>query len=607
MESKTNSKLCEQILHPTKSIRLHRLPSRRSLISPRSPRDPPADCSGTTRTINLICLAISAIIGLACVASGIYIAAAKRDIYNVVLPPTWPGGPPTYNVIPGMVALFPDASHQLVLPELLRLAFTVVYTFCDESIGLVHGVTQRSTLATHSTQLSRGFAVKRRRALQFNTNLRFFTAPTHEDIGTFHPNGTLCNAVMALLHILAYSSLSLSKLTFTAKICSENLGPNRCSNEGWESFCVSAVPILVLGISIVLQASIALAGIHYTRIITWSSSPLVLLAAILREGQVTRVPGRCMCSVLEIKGSTAEPYPKKPSLIQPSAWKAHRGIRRVIRALWLSVVVCGVWGGVIVAAWHGDTQSVSNFDTPGLGSWAFIPTNNSNAFVFGPSFTGSPLSPSSWIICYIALVVAQGALALALHCSEMIMDVLRDEHIWRQAVHRKGTKPVNPILALVNFWPCDVLRIAKFFLHWVFGFCLTLQGTIAYFGDPDHPQDDGSDTQSSLQVIMRSVQTWYLMLFLALFCAFVTVMALHNPRGPQPAAYGHIQTLANLIDDWAPDMTMWWGHKEGEGIYNESAENEENRDQKMIHHAGELFHCRIYLSLVLMNMFNTTF
>ncbi|KAJ4499142.1 hypothetical protein C8R41DRAFT_86778 [Lentinula lateritia] len=429
-------------------------------------------------------------------------------------------------------------------------------------IGFVHGVTQRSTLATHSTQSSRGFAVKRRRALQFKTNLRFFTAPSHEDIGTFHPNGTLCNAVMALLHILAYSSLSLSKLTFTAKICSENFGPNRCSNEGWESFCVSAVPILVLGISIVLQASIALAGIRYTRIITWSSSPLVLLAAILREGHVTRVPGRCMCSVLEIKGSTAEPYPKKPSLIQPSAWKAHRGIRRVIRALWLSVMVCGLWGGIIVAAWHGDTQSVSNFDTPGPESWAFIPTNNSNAFVFGPSFTGSPLSPTSWIICYIALVVAQGALALALHCSEMIMDVLRDEHIWRQAVHSKGTKQANPILALVNFWPCDVLRIAKFFLH------------------------DGSDTQSSLQVIMRSVQTWYLMLFLALFSAFVTVMALHNPRGSQPAAYGHIQTLANLIDDWAPDMTMWWGHKEGEGIYDESVESEENRDHKMIHHAG---------------------
>ncbi|KAJ3772871.1 hypothetical protein FB446DRAFT_735164 [Lentinula raphanica] len=552
--------------------------------STRSSSGLSANSSEITRLASLICVAISVLIGLLCIASGIYIAAADRDIYNIVLPPTWPGGPPKYNVVPAMVAIFPDASHHIVPPELVRLAFTIVYTFCDESIGFVHSVTQRSTLATHSTQSSRGFALERRRALQFNTNLRFFMAPRNEDISIFNPNGTLCNLVMAFFHILAYSSLSLSKLTFTAKVCSENFGPSRCPNEGWDSFCISAIPILVLGISIIVQASIALVGIRCTRIITWSSSPLDCAAAVLREGQVSRVPGRCMCSVLDIKGSTIEREPKKPSPIQPSAWKAHRGIRRIIKALWLSVFVCGAWGGIIVAAWHDDTQSTSNWDTPGLESWAFIPSNASNAFTFGPSFTGSPLSPVSWVICYAVLVVAQGSLALALHCSEMIVNVLHDEHIWRQAVSKKGTKPANPILAFFNFWPCNILRLAKYFLNWVFGFCLTLQGTIAYFGDPEHPQDDGSDTQSSLQVVMRSVQAWYLMIFLACFCTFITILALRQPRGTLPAAYGHIQTLVNLIDDWAPDMTMWWGHKEGKGNYE--GQEDESGDRKVIHHAG---------------------
>lgn len=36
-------------------------------------------------------------------------------------------------------------------------------------------------------------------------------------------------------------------------------------------------------------------------------------------------------------------------------------------------------------------------------------------------------------------------------------------------------------------------------------------------------------------------------------------MATRRPHGPQPAAYGHVQTLANLVDVWTP--TMWWGHK----------------------------------------------
>ncbi|KAG2053457.1 hypothetical protein BDR06DRAFT_972255 [Suillus hirtellus] len=31
-------------------------------------------------------------------------------------------------------------------------------------------------------------------------------------------------------------------------------------------------------------------------------------------------------------------------------------------------------------------------------------------------------------------------------------------------------------------------------------------------------------------------------------------------HGPQPAAYGHLQMLANLMDEWSP--VMWWGHKE---------------------------------------------
>ncbi|KAJ7111496.1 hypothetical protein C8R44DRAFT_799605 [Mycena epipterygia] len=32
----------------------------------------------------------------------------------------------------------------------------------------------------------------------------------------------------------------------------------------------------------------------------------------------------------------------------------------------------------------------------------------------------------------------------------------------------------------------------------------------------------------------------------------------------QPAAYGHIQTLVNAIDDWSP--VMYWGHKIGREV-----------------------------------------
>jgi len=56
------------------------------------------------------------------------------------------------------------------------------------------------------------------------------------------------------------------------------------------------------------------------------------------------------------------------------------------------------------------------------------------------------------------------------------------------------------------------------------------------------------------------MQIWNLSIALFIFSSFFTFAALRRPCGPQPAAYGHLQTLANLVDEWSP--VMWWGHKE---------------------------------------------
>ena len=67
-----------------------------------------------------------------------------------------------------------------------------------------------------------------------------------------------------------------------------------------------------------------------------------------------------------------------------------------------------------------------------------------------------------------------------------------------------------------------------------------------------------------------SLQILYLGFGLFIFAVVSTVLARRRPHGPQPAAYGHLQTLANLVDEWSP--TMWWGHK---------------ANGKPIHHAGK--------------------
>lgn len=39
----------------------------------------------------------------------------------------------------------------------------------------------------------------------------------------------------------------------------------------------------------------------------------------------------------------------------------------------------------------------------------------------------------------------------------------------------------------------------------------------------------------------------------------MTCIMLYRHRGVQPAAFGHIQTLVDAIDVWAPKM--YWGYK----------------------------------------------
>jgi hypothetical protein len=44
-------------------------------------------------------------------------------------------------------------------------------------------------------------------------------------------------------------------------------------------------------------------------------------------------------------------------------------------------------------------------------------------------------------------------------------------------------------------------------------------------------------------------QIFYLTIACIIFAIFITLVSTKPPKGPQPATYGHIQTLVNLIDD----------------------------------------------------------
>jgi len=61
---------------------------------------------------------------------------------------------------------------------------------------------------------------------------------------------------------------------------------------------------------------------------------------------------------------------------------------------------------------------------------------------------------------------------------------------------------------------------------------------------------------------MRVPQIYYLSIGAAGLTRFVSVCVFWRPKGPQPATFGHIQTIVNLIVEWPGEgEKMYWGRK----------------------------------------------
>ncbi|KAF8138117.1 hypothetical protein EV363DRAFT_1393583 [Boletus edulis] len=423
------------------------------------------DRSNFSRKISLVGVGIAAIFGWFCIFEGFMIFISKNTISS------------------GVVVISLQKSWQ---KELLSLGLNLVVTACTETIGFVHSIALRSSLASQQQ-------------LHFNTNLRLLSAAS----GWFNPNGTLCNIVMAILLIVSYSSSLL--VAFGVE-------------DAQLAICVSEVPLIVMGVALLLQAVIALASARSADILTWSSSPFDITAALVHHAQIIPEPGQCMRSV----GDRAR-GPVTPSRKQPSAWAAHSSIARVVITLWTLVILCIVWGIIIV---HLSDHSLAD----AMKSWTFFPQPQSHVIAYSIPIAGGVYW--YWVLYYINMAAIQGPLTLGLHCSELVVNVIRDEKVWRNMTTAEGTSVSSHPLALVFGSTLNVgLLVLKPLLHWMLGLAISLAGTA----------EQGYLT--AIAVSMWPFQIVNYSVALLIFSLSITVI-----------------TLANLIDEWSP--TMWWGHKE---------------------------------------------
>ncbi|KAG2131076.1 hypothetical protein BD769DRAFT_622609 [Suillus cothurnatus] len=258
--------------------------------------------------------------------------------------------------------------------------------------------------------------------------------------------------------------------------------------------------------------------------------------------------------------SDANRGPSKPSKSQPSAEAAHSSIQKVLMSLSMLAVACAAWGLIATFVLNVLNGMYHNAQY----QWTLFPNNNPGLHFL--AYTTPNIQ--WWIAAVLFLAVLQGPMTFGLHCAELVANVIQNERQWRCATGKKGLQTAtNPLKASLASPLGLVLLILKPALHWMFGLAFAPQG---------------HGTGAMLQQVglnMNYIQIWNLCFALIVFAILVCFSAMRRPRGPQPVTYGHLQTLANLVDEWSP--VMWWGHKQDGPYCHAGTSNQPLPDVKM--------------------------
>lgn len=304
------------------------------------------------------------------------------------------------------------------------------------------------------------------------------------------------------------------------------------------------IALLLLGAGLLGQVSISaycLYGKIGRRILSWSASPLNTALACLHHGLYNRRPGRGMMGV-ESKGLPSGP--QRPQRRQPSMRKPCGATFNIVYFLFflafLTIVLAVTIYTLCVHLNRVQYYSFFNDGAPG-GDRGEVSTTGISVGIQ----TSYVLLPQ--LLVFLFGLAMQSIITFALHCAELVVNVSRDEGSWRAAAEPAGT-------ALGD----GAAKSARTSLAWLFLFVLkpVLQWLFGAQGISYSNNHGGS-------IEFNPVPLFVLAGVATLLAVFATCLVCRKQRGPQPAAYGHLQTLVDCIDDWGQGDTgrLWWGYK----------------------------------------------
>ena len=403
-------------------------------------------------------------------------------------------------------------------PELIVLAQNVVITLCNESIGYIHSTSLRWTLEQDGK-------------LDFNSNLRLFSASSG-----FGPNAWYSNLIMTCAIVASYGASSLTLLPISSGACN--------------AFVVLGKSFVILGFALASQASLATWTFTYQhQWPTWSSNVLDVAAACIHggvAGGLAHRPGRAMQAI----NLAEEPsQPAAPCLRQTSAFHSSQQVRYITYLLWAAVALCCVWWTTLLiyiaqSQYSGVLRSGPYWHLmPNLkyGFSAFIPLATGGS---GAGYNdGTDIAPGDFAWIFILCCAMQLIITISVHLAELHINCSRDEATWRQASKSKGLiRTSNALLAFLTSYQAIALFCLKPFAHWIYSLTYMI------------------DIYNGFNIF--TPQVVYLSIVILILATFSSSLILWRHKGPQPVTFGHLQTLADLIDEWPEkDDSLFWGDK----------------------------------------------
>ncbi|KAJ5261806.1 hypothetical protein N7505_008673 [Penicillium chrysogenum] len=430
---------------------------------------------------------------------------------------------------------WPQLNISSVAGELLPLLVNTIVTLLVEGMGLIHSTTLRWTLCDR---------------LAFNSNLRIFTASDkHACLGK------VSNFLHAVFLIMTYAGASLMIATSpTESFCNNVSGVGQDKEQGCGDMVVLSTPSLsCLGVGFLGQAALTTWQFFDISVPTWSTNPLDTAWASISTGSRTRVAGRCMMSVHDAEIPTA---PRQTQPQQQSIWKSHSEARWVMSYNWLVTWILLLIFIIVQVVLVERDKYFKGSDERCNGCNVYLGTNWNLLRDSGSAPMSAAIiveySPRIYAGLWIVFAILQGILTLALHCADLIIAVSRDEDTWRKCYAqtirgdlrpnaqtiRRNLRP-NALIRAATSWLAVMVFLLKVVLHWLFGNAISY----AY----------------NWGIFLRPPPLLYLSIGSFLLSAFVTYVCFRRPGGEQPATFGHIQTLVNLIDVWHLDL--FWGDK----------------------------------------------